>query len=443
MLSAASAPARNGIASRDAVMRPGRQLLSQQSSNPATNPWQLGRVCEPARSGDSTSAACAAWCKPTDGERSPHCKFCKCAACSACGGDLDHWLGARVGRPHVPPEAIVLISACLFEYARPSWHAVHANQRRYAATRAHRFLHVNETTLSLCFAHFRTSQALAARLGFDRPPDWVGFDPMYARFFVLLAWHDGFFAEVQAEWAFWSDCDTIFLSPSMGLELFVDPQPDVTIAGDRLVRKDLVVARPTLSVNTGHVFFRRSDWVRGFALQALEMRTLSWRDPPAWQAITAGWMNHTGRAWMHDQSLIEALLGGAQPSEPWRWAAHAVQATGTFENETDSAAARHRLPASIRKRVQILPWFTINSGGAHLLPEHHLSFHATGGCGGHVATKVEAKRRLLLAALSPGNHTNPCDPCDCHPVRAPPHCCRGSACLTNSVCGGRVVRGAT
>jgi hypothetical protein len=137
------------------------------------------------------------------------------------------------------------------------------------------------------------------------------------------------------------------------------------------------------------------------------MRYLYFTDRKTWdRVVDQEWKAKVGSNFMHDQSLLEAVLGGADPTNPTSWHAAARYNWGQFGTVAGCQAAMKKLPPFMQCHMEYLPSYVFNSN-PWTFYTRAFKYHAIGlGCDGP-AQQEEYKLQTLLGAIA-GSFTNPC-----------------------------------
>ena len=239
------------------------------------------------------------------------------------------WLAARTWVPQVvDPSKVVVASVCVGKYSVPEWNVIHENHRAYALK--HGYQHAVPTTIE-AIQKLPTlngaSKTLLARK-----------DRMYLRLALL----QGLLEKSGVGWIFYSDCDAVYANMDVSLAHFFHPTKDLVLCGDVGAKR-----RGAASINSGHLLVRNTAWTRRMISDIHAMRAVMYTRANAWNSMRKGWVENTHRAFMHDQSLIDAWLGGANIIDPSTWSAAASNNSGDFRQpaqvvvETSCGFHRH------------------------------------------------------------------------------------------------------
>jgi hypothetical protein len=202
------------------------------------------------------------------------------------------------------------------------------------------------------------------------------------------------------DWVFYSDCDTVFTNFPVPIESFMHPTKSFILSGDGHV------GGPDFSINSGHLLLKNTAFSRALLTNVTKMRSLYLADRATWETVVNGWKSISGIDFMHDQSLFDALLGGADPNDPTSWSRSAKNNVGQYATIADCRVSMARLSPWMQRHVELLPSYVFNSNPWTFYPGA-FKYHATAlDCDGPIQQQ-EYKLQTLISAME-GNYTNPC-----------------------------------
>ncbi|CAK9048493.1 unnamed protein product, partial [Durusdinium trenchii] len=132
-----------------------------------------------------------------------------------------------------------------------------------------------------------------------------------------------------AEWVFWMDADSLFISDGADLQWACDLQKDFVFAGDLNV-----------VFNAGHFLARRGAWAEAFLSDAFQIHP--W---PDWE----------------DNGAMMILLGGGSAYDPSTWRGSFERMKVPTRSWEECQAAMRDLPPAVAEHVAVVPQHWLNA----------------------------------------------------------------------------------
>jgi hypothetical protein len=183
---------------------------------------------------------------------------------------------------------VVLCTVCVDGHygKKPEWRQVILeNHRRYAQAHGYRF--IAPTTRE------ELQQALTTTVVTDENhqqqqqqsdnEDPLKIGNMYWRLPLLQSLLSAGIDGHPVDWAFYSDCDTVFTNFHVPLETFLHPSKSFLVSGDSF--GDPRWEAPVMSINSGHMLLKNTDFSRALLANVTMMRYLYFTDRNTWNRV--------------------------------------------------------------------------------------------------------------------------------------------------------------